>query len=257
MRNRKYTAPAILLRPPFPLVWRGLLSLAGLVICFLSTLPESRMGFFTIAAAADTKVIRYLPIGDSYTIGHGVAEHDRYPNVVAELLKSKGFPIELVDNPARSGWTSAMAAETELPVAKRAKPDLVTLLIGTNDFVQDVSPSRYREQVRALMDDLQASLAPGGTFVVISVPDFSPTPGARRFGEPKQISEGLSALNGVLRDEAGKRNLPFVDIFPLSAKLSVERAMLIDDQVHPSAAQYREWASVIAPAIEAALKKQK
>ena len=50
--------------------------------------------------------LRYIPIGDSYTIGEGVTEAERWPNLLAVHMTASGMPTEIIANPARTGWTT-------------------------------------------------------------------------------------------------------------------------------------------------------
>src|SRR6478609_8536482 len=52
----------------------------------------------------DNKVIKYLALGDSYTIGESVSEADRWPNQLAKALKDKGYEVEKPRIIATTGW---------------------------------------------------------------------------------------------------------------------------------------------------------
>src|SRR5579872_804859 len=86
-------------------------------------------------------VLRYLALGDSYTIGTGASDPSRsWPSIIAARLESEGGrPVELV-NPAVNGFTTDDLIEHELPYLARFKPQLVTVLIGVNDLVRGRSP---------------------------------------------------------------------------------------------------------------------
>ena len=49
--------------------------------------------------------IRYLALGDSYTIGESVSEDARWPNQLAGLWKTNDLLID-VTMIARTGWTT-------------------------------------------------------------------------------------------------------------------------------------------------------
>ena len=107
--------------------------------------------------SAQTKIC-YAAIGDSYTIGEGVKENERWPNLLAEHLNKARIEIEIVCNPAVTGWTTQQLIDNELPVYQKSKPDFATLLIGVNDWVQDVSPEKFRENLRYIISEMQAAL---------------------------------------------------------------------------------------------------
>src|SRR4051812_10663427 len=89
---------------------------------------------FDVVAASDAgekgDTIRYVAIGDSYSIGEGAKPDESWPAVLTRHLREKGIKIELVANPSRTGWTTQNAIDRELPVFAEAKPTFATLLIG-------------------------------------------------------------------------------------------------------------------------------
>src|SRR5262245_55432544 len=77
--------------------------------------------------------IRYLALGDSYTIGESVSEDERFPNQLGSLLDAKGYPTS-VTIIARTGWTTNELWEDGIQKANIRPPyDLVSLLIGVNN----------------------------------------------------------------------------------------------------------------------------
>jgi acyl-CoA thioesterase I len=50
--------------------------------------------------------LRFLALGDSYTIGEGVAENERWPNQLQDSLSQRGFQMESPLIIARTGWTT-------------------------------------------------------------------------------------------------------------------------------------------------------
>jgi len=98
--------------------------------------------------------IKYVAIEDSYTIGLGVVQEDRWPNILTDHLKKERVNIQLVANPAVSGYTVEDAIEIELTEVKKIKPDLVTVLIGANDNFGQKDAETYRQDLRELLDRL-------------------------------------------------------------------------------------------------------
>ncbi|MBP6215981.1 MAG: hypothetical protein KA391_01140, partial [Luteimonas sp.] len=81
----------------------------------------------------DRRELRYLALGDSYTIGEGVPPDGRWPVQLARALREEGLPLADPRVIATTGWTT-----DELSAAiDAAEPlgtfDLVSLLIGVNN----------------------------------------------------------------------------------------------------------------------------
>src|SRR5690348_2901825 len=89
--------------------------------------------------------IRYVALGDSYTIGEGASPNESWPAVLTRHLKEQGIDIELVANPSATGWTTKQLIDRELPIFKDKEPNFGTLLIGVNDWVQGIDEKTFRQ----------------------------------------------------------------------------------------------------------------
>jgi len=129
--------------------------------------------------------IRYLALGDSYTIGTGLEDvAQNFPSLLAGRLKEEtGIDVALV-NLGVNGYTTTDLIREELPVARNARPELVTILIGANDIVQRSDEATYRGRLRQIYQAIKELGVPAERVLVISIPDFSPLPGAAPFGSP-------------------------------------------------------------------------
>src|SRR5437868_10360462 len=105
---------------------------------------------FPLAAKAeDTREeekIRYVAIGDSYSIGEGASPNESWPALLTRHLNARGLHVDLVANPSRTGWTTQQAIDHELPIFVAAKPNFATLQIGVNDWVQGVDENSFRQR---------------------------------------------------------------------------------------------------------------
>ena len=190
---------------------------------------------------------RYVALGDSYTIGEGVEEAERWPDRLAGHLRRDGVAIDLVANPSVTGWTASQLIEHELPAFESSDPTFATLLIGVNDWVQEVALADYRERLVLILDRVQATLPDPGRLVLVTIPDFSVTPEGSKYGKGRDIPRGIAAFNEVIINEGGRRSLPLIDIFPLSQQLSGPEFVAADG-LHPSGAAYARWERLIYPA---------
>ena len=196
--------------------------------------------------------IQYIPIGDSYTIGNGVNEFERWPNVLVKNLKAKGIDIELIANPAVSGYTVEDAIRNELPLVRKLQPDFVTVLIGANDNFRLKSPKIYSRELIAFLDELQSILNNPKNIVLITIPDYSISPAASG-NNIDGISKSIEEYNLVIKSEAEKRGLKVADIFPVSQTM-IGADDYIPDGLHPSAQGYGKWEKVISPVVFEFLK---
>jgi lysophospholipase L1-like esterase len=203
--------------------------------------------------------LRYLALGDSYTIGESVAAEERYPMQVRRLLAEKdhlscGEP-EII---AVTGWTTGNLLEA-LPQAREeggsgSVYDVVSLLIGVNNQFQGRSQAEYREQFELLLNKciLLAGNRPGRV-VVLSVPDYSVTPFGRE-GDTALISSQIDSFNSINAELSRKYALKYVDVTAESRKALVDPSLIAGDGLHFSGKEYGIWARLMEPAIREALR---
>ena len=205
--------------------------------------------------AQEKNRIRYVAIGDSYTIGEGALPNESWPAVLTRHLNEKGLRVELVANPSVTGWTTQQAIERELPVFLKANPNFATLQIGVNDWVQDVDAETFRKRFVFLADQMLGVLRDKNRLLIITIPDFGVTPTGPRYARGRNISEGIASFNKIISDESMKRGLRIVDIFELSKEMGKDSSLVAADGLHPSAKEYAEWEKIIFPAALELLKK--
>jgi acyl-CoA thioesterase-1 len=195
--------------------------------------------------------LRYVALGDSYTIGISVARGDAWPEQLAETLGngSDGLPrLSLVANLATNGRTSRDVLHDQIPRQALLDPQFVTVLIGVNDVVQGVSAEAYRVNLVAILDQLIAQL-PANHLLTVTTPDYTLTPAGARFGDPTAQRARIEAVNSILVDEAAARRIACVDIWAISGRAASEPELVARDGLHPSARQYALWVEHISPVV--------
>jgi len=197
--------------------------------------------------------ISYVSIGDSYTIGLGVLEKDRWPNVLTAHLQKEGIDIALIANPAVSGYTVRDAIEQELPLLKRLRSDLVTVLIGANDNFAQAETAKYHQDLIELLDNLEPLLTNPKNIVLITIPDYTKSPAVAGYNK-ENIEKSIKEYNEVIKKEAVVRGLKVADIFPISQTMT-ETSDYTPDGLHPSALGYAKWEKVIFPVVLDLLQK--
>ncbi len=203
--------------------------------------------------AAD-KSIRYVALGDSYTICQGATENESWPVILSRHLTEKGIPVTLVANPSRTGYTTRNLIQKELPVFDASDAGFVTLCIGVNDWVQGSDSAAFHKNLITILDHVQQQLKIKTRVLLLTIPDFSVTPGGKQFGSPDEIKKGLQAFNRIIVKEALKRKLPCVDLYPVSLDMENKPELVAADGLHPSAMEYAIWETLILPEAEKMLR---
>jgi acyl-CoA thioesterase I len=207
-----------------------------------------------VSAQPANEKIRYAAIGDSYSCGEGAKPSESWPALLTQHLKSQGIDVDLVSNPSVTGWTTKDAIDKELPKFIRSNPTFASLLIGVNDWVQGVDETTFRNRFSYLIDQMLAALPNKKRLLVVTIPDFGVTPTGPKYSRGRNIHEGIKQFNQIVSEEAAKRGLKVVDIFPLSKKMGEDKSLVAKDRLHPSAKEYAEWEKIIFPAALELLK---
>jgi acyl-CoA thioesterase I len=194
--------------------------------------------------------LRYVALGDSYTIGTSVTEAERWPNQLVARLPQ----LELVANLGVNGFTSRDLIEAEVPKVPALRPDVVTLLIGVNDVVQGVPISTYRDNLVKILPDLVARVG-ADRILVVTIPDYTVTPQGGAFGNPARQSAGIRESNALMTQLATGFGIEVVDIHDISLEAATDRTLVAADGLHPSGVQYARWVDRIVPALEALLAR--
>src|SRR6266478_6862257 len=199
-------------------------------------------------AQPDTERIRYAVVGASYSCGEGASLKESWPALLTQHLNAQGLHVDLVSNPSRTGWTTKDAIDKELPKFVNSNPNFATLLVGVNDWVQGVDETAFRNRLSYLLDSMLAVMPNKKRLLVVTIPDFGVTPTGHKYARGRNIHEGIMQFNMILTEEARKRGLEVVDIFPLSKKMGQDKSLVAKDGLHPSAKEYAEWEKIIFPA---------
>lgn len=201
-------------------------------------------------------VLRYVALGDSYTIGTSVEPPERFPDQLVAALGPDVPTLRLEANLGVNGYTSSDLIREELPALEALDPEFATVLIGVNDVVQGVPDTQYAGNVAAILDDLLARL-PAERIVCVATPDYTRTPRGGDYGDPAEQSDGIVRFNAILGEACDQRGIAFVpDIFEISREAADDSSLVADDGLHPSGAQYARWVDVIEPVVRSLLERE-
>lgn len=204
--------------------------------------------------SSKTHRFTYLALGDSYTIGEGVPEADRWGVQLASLLRKEGLDLGSPATIATTGWTTS---ELAAAIKKEQLPpafDLVSLLIGVNNQYRGQSPEAYRQEFRDLLATaIRYGRQDPARVLVLTIPDWGQTPFAQG-RDRQQIAREIDAFNLIAREETQKAGSSFIDITPLSRSHGNDVSYLAGDQLHYSGRMHADWARLALPLARQILK---
>lgn len=192
--------------------------------------------------------VRFLALGDSYTIGESVVEAQRWPEQLITELKKRGYTCHAPEIVAVTGWRTDDLAKALEKKDLSGDYTLVSLLIGVNNQYQGRSVDEYRVQFEALLKRAVAYAGDDKSRVfVMSIPDYGYTP----FGRERQasISPAIDAFNTVNQNVTRQYGVTYIDITDISRRGLEDPELVAADGLHPSGKMYAQWVASVLRAI--------
>jgi lysophospholipase L1-like esterase len=197
----------------------------------------------------------FLALGDSYTICEGLEENERWPNLITTRMAKNKMAVELAYNPSRTGYTTDHLIKHELPYLTKSKPDIVTILIGVNDYVRGYDTAHFHTNLSFILNEVQKNLQVKTNIILITIPDYSVTPAGKNYANGRDVTKDLQIWNAIIKKEADNRKLACVDIFPTTQKMKGDPSLVSSDELHPSAKEVALWADLIEPEFKKLVKQ--
>ena len=202
--------------------------------------------------------IRYLALGDSYTIGESVSESDRWPNQLAGLIEAspqftesigetrEGIELTII---ARTGWTTDELAASIREHNITETFSFVSLLIGVNNQYRGRDVENYKQEFKQLLEQaiVFAKGKPEHVFV-ISIPDWGVTPFAEGKDKAK-VAHEIDAYNNAAKEIVLAHKCHYIEITESTRKNGTDVQYLAGDGLHPSGKEYTVWAERLKDAV--------
>ena len=198
--------------------------------------------------------LRYLALGDSYTIGTAIGPEKAYPQIFADSARQEAFMDSLfVQVIAQNGWTTADLKNGITATQPDSNFNLVTILIGVNNQYQRRSITEYENEFSQLLQDAIA-FAEGdrSRVVVISIPDWGVSPAGA--GNRALIAEQIDNFNAAQKQIALAEGVQFVDITTLSRSALSDPSLIASDGLHFSAKMQQQWLELLYPYLVESIK---
>ncbi|WEK19096.1 MAG: SGNH/GDSL hydrolase family protein [Candidatus Pedobacter colombiensis] len=197
------------------------------------------------------KVLTYLALGDSYTIGESVPQSGSFPYQLQSLLKDKKVTVAEPKIIATTGWTTDELMQAIQHARLTSKFDFVTLLIGVNNQYRGYPIATYKKEFLALLQTA-ISFAKGNKkhVFVISIPDWGKTAfgvsGGRNLDD---VAREIDHFNIICKEITLAEGVNYTDITPISRRGLVEPDLVASDGLHPSVKMYGEWVKLLVPKV--------
>ena len=190
-------------------------------------------------------VLKIMPLGDSITHGWNTfpgGYRDRLENLLTDNNIAFDFvgtaddngPASLSDkdHQGHPGWRIDEIAASVSPWLQAETPDVVQLLIGTNDVIQDHFLETAPDRLSALIDQILTEL-PDVHVVVATIPP------AERSSLNNSVNDYNASISGIVDDKVAQgKSVSFVD---MNSQMTVDD---LGDRVHPNQTGYDKMAGV-------------
>jgi hypothetical protein len=200
-----------------------------------------------------------LALGDSYTIGEGVAPQESFPYQAVRLLQDAGQSFQPPDILARTGWTT-----DELAAAMAGK-DWPNGRVWSGAALRFCHPADRRQQS---IPRTGCSRICGGIRIFA---EGWHTPGSPRYRpldprlehlpirpylsarckrpDQRRCRSAIDAFNATAAGISQRYAITFIDITTRGRAEGSDPALYVADGLHPAAGTYRFWAEKLAGTI--------
>jgi len=209
----------------------------------LAHLPDVDISHnYMIGNKIDNKII-YAVLGDSLTAGVGADRYiDSFPYLIAKDFTQAGVGVNLQVF-AYPGARSENLINDLLEPAIKSQPQLVTILIGTNDMHGFISLNKFKKNYQYVIDQLKTRTK--AKIFLISVPFIGSD---ALILEPWRyyFNQETIKYNQVIKELADTNGVGYVDIAtPTATKFKTSGSHYSVDNFHPSAEGYALWSKII------------
>ena len=104
---------------------------------------------------------RILAFGDSLFAGYGLEEGQGYPDVLQQALRARGINARVIDAGVSGDTTAAGLQRIGFVLdAQETPPELAIVELGGNDLLRGISPAETRDNLSAILTELQKRRIP-------------------------------------------------------------------------------------------------
>lgn len=218
------------------LAFVAILALSG---CSAEKAPDPVPSAQTVTVPVPANAPSILAFGDSLYAGYRLNPGEGYPSRLEAALNAAGTSARVV-NAGVSGDTTAAALQRLAFTLdnQKVKPTLALVGLGGNDMLRGLPPAETRRNLDAILSEFDKRDIPVVLTGMLAAPNL---------GE-KYVSE----FNAIWPDLAKKHKAALVPFF--LAPVLGNKALMLDDNVHPNAQGIDAIVAATQGQVEGALK---
>lgn len=204
--------------------------------------------------ALDLGLVRYLAIGDSYTVGEGIETTQSWPSQLKRKLLEEGVEEVELTVVAATGYTTREVTQL-VNTAIFDKPfDIISIQIGVNNQYRGESLAQFGEELEDLFEKIASNnYLKNAKLCIVSIPDWGATPFGSSY-DRVQIAIEINQFNGLKRNAAEVKSAPFINITDISRTNPDATELVAADGLHPSELMYSYWVERIFPVVKQQLQ---
>jgi len=193
---------------------------------------------FALTAPGAAEPYRIVGFGDSLMAGYQLPAGESVPEKLEAALKARGHDVVIV-NAGVSGDTSS-GGLSRLDWSVPEDTELVILELGANDMLRGISPDVTENNLTAMIEQLTERGIDVLLAGMLAAPNLGP-----------DYAERFNPIYPKLAEAYG---LPFYPFF--LDGVAAERALLLDDGMHPNAAGVDRIVEGLLPLVEGLLPQR-
>jgi lysophospholipase L1-like esterase len=207
------------------------------------TSPDKLRTYLIANNMAAKSTLTYVALGDSLSSGVGANKYEEsFPYLLAQYLAGNDYQVTLRNHSAPGAKTADLLTGL-LPGAIKDNPDIITLLIGTNDVHSNISQkdfsAGYEQILKRLSTETKAKI------YIINLPFI----GATDLILPPHnylLDQRTKKFNAIIKNLAIKYQVKYIDLYTSTEALFKKPGSYYSaDFFHPSAEGYKIWADLI------------
>jgi acyl-CoA thioesterase-1 len=199
-------------------------------------------------ALALNKPLTYVALGasDAVGVGSAIPGSQGYVPLIAKHLPPGSHMLNL----GISGIRLHQALSEELPLALTTAPQLITIWLVTNDYIDGVSYQSYISDLNTLLSQLHSKTK--ARIVMANLPDLALLPAFSRQtpAQKAQLLQNIKHWDQGIAQVAAQYGVAIVNLLQAGSEITAHPQYISGDGFHPSAQGYVRLAQLFWQVIQ-------